>query len=50
MLLMVQTGLIVGLSILFCALYMFIQFLRENDDIEDDYGYLEKLMEGEVKI
>lgn len=48
--LVLQLGLIIGLSILFCALYMFIQFCRENDDIEDDYGYLEKLMEGEVKI
>lgn len=45
-----QLGLIIGLSALFCSLYMFVQFYKENDDIEDDYGYLEKLMDEEVKI
>lgn len=50
MYLMVFTGLIVGLSLIFCAVYAFITLhRREDDDTEDSDGYLEIMMKEEVK-
>lgn len=45
----VFTGLIVGISLIFCAVYAFIMLHQlKDDDTEDDLGYLQQLIEGEV--
>ncbi len=45
--LQLQLGLIVGIFVIFCAVYIFISLhRREDDDIDEDFFYLEKLCEG----
>lgn len=42
---MTELGLIIGLSIVFCAIYVFFDHYRHkcDDDTEDDLGYLQYL-------
>lgn len=42
-----QLSLIVGISVILCVIYAFIRLhQRCNDDIDEDFFYLEKLCEG----
>ena len=42
-----QLGLIVGISLIFVAVCIVIELhRREDDDIDEDFFYLEKLCEG----
>lgn len=42
-----QLGLTIGISVIFCAIYIFISLhRRKDDDIDEDFFYLEKLCEG----
>lgn len=45
--LQLQLGIIIGISIIFCTVYAFIRLhQRRDDDIDEDFFYLEKLCEG----
>lgn len=48
---MIEIGLVISLSLMFCAFYCFYDWHRnrEDDDTEDDLGYLRYLVDEEVK-
>jgi len=47
MLVRVYLSFLIGISLIFCAVCVVIELhLREDDDIDEDFFYLEKLCEG----
>lgn len=45
--LQLQLSVIIGISVIFCAIYAVVTLhRRRNDDIDEDFFYLEKICEG----